>query len=123
MAGQPQSDADSSFRLSYGRKWKAYALRRNLALSLLYGCIPVCCVLYVVLGVWLHQPLLSTALGLAWLVALLAALWWAGDFRCPRCKRRFAALGRGDKWLDLSWGLFDKTCSNCTLARFEVPAR
>jgi hypothetical protein len=53
-----------------------------------------------------------------WLVAALAAVWWAGQFRCPKCCRRYAALGHRRR-INLSRGLFDKVCSNCKLTKFE----
>jgi len=105
----------------YHRKWKAFGLRRTLALALLYGWLPLCGVLFLFSRYWIHQPIVSIALMLVWLCGLVAAVWWAGDFRCPRCSRRYAALGHGGRGIHLTRGLFDRICSNCRLTKFEHP--
>ena len=55
-----------------------------------------------------------------WLAAAIAAVWWAGEFRCPRCRRRYAALGHRKGDTNLTRGLFDKVCANCKLQKFEI---
>ena len=54
-----------------------------------------------------------------WLAAAIAAVWWAGEFRCPRCRRRYGALGHKKGDINLTRGIFDKICSNCKLRKFE----
>jgi hypothetical protein len=105
----------------YARDWRKYAIRRNTALSLLYGWIPICIALFLLSRYWLHQPELFLFLMVLWLIAAFAAVWWSGEFRCPRCRRRFGALGHG-RSVNLTRGLFDKICSNCKIAKFEHPA-
>jgi len=103
----------------YGEKWQAFAFRHHLALFLLYGCIPACLALFVLSEFWLHQPELMACLMAVWLILMFASIWWAGEFRCPRCSRRYAALG-GGRSISLTRGLFDKICPNCRLAKFET---
>lgn len=104
---------------SYHAQWRAFAVRRSLALSLLYTWFPVSVVFFEVSRRGLHQPLLFGGLISLWLVLALAAVWWAGEFRCPRCQRRYAALGHRSGDMNLTRGLFDKVCSNCKLSKFE----
>jgi hypothetical protein len=55
-----------------------------------------------------------------WLAAALTAIWWAGEFRCPRCRRRYAALGNARGDTNLTRGIFSKVCTNCKLSKFEI---
>jgi hypothetical protein len=56
---------------------------------------------------------------MVWLMAACLAIWWAGEFRCPRCRRRYGALG-SKTGIGVIWrGLFDKICHNCKLRKFE----
>jgi hypothetical protein len=103
---------------NFAASWREYAMRRNLALFLLVGWLPFCGGLFLLSRYWLHQPELFLALMVVWLLAAFAAAWWAGEFRCPRCRRRFAALGRG-RSTNITRGLFDKICWNYKLAKFE----
>ncbi len=103
---------------SYLAAWRAFALRHFLALFLFYGLIPACVAFFLLSRYWIHQPGLSIVAMVLWFFAMLAAIWRAGEFRCPRCRRRYAALGR-DRSVSLTRGLFDKICSNCNLAKFE----
>jgi Flp pilus assembly protein TadB len=103
----------------YGDKWRAFALRHHLALFLLYGWLPACAAFFLVSRYWLHQPEIMAVLMAIWLVLLFATVWWAGQFRCPRCRRRYAALGSG-RSVSFTRGLFDKICPNCHLAKFET---
>ncbi len=93
-------------------------MRHHLALFLLYSWVPVCIGLFLLSRYWIHQPEACLIIMAAWVPAALAATWWAGQFRCPRCRRRYAALGRG-RGVSFTRGLFDKICSNCKLAKFE----
>ena len=103
----------------YRAQWRAFAFRRGLALSLLYSWIPASIAFFLVSRRRLHQPLLFGSLIWLWLFAALAAVWWAGEFRCPRCQRRYAALGHRKGELSFMRGLFDKVCANCKLTKFE----
>ena len=103
---------------AYARQWRRYALRRYLAMFLLLGWIPACVSLFLLSRNLIHQPVFSIAMMVLWLAAAAAAVWWAGEFRCPRCWRRYAALGTG-RHTKLTRGLFDKVCSNCKLTKFE----
>lgn len=103
----------------YSKEWKAYAGRRNLGLFFLYGAIPFSVAAYLVSQLWLNEVLIGMALILVWWAVMCVAIWWAGEFRCPRCYRRFGALG-SNKGLSTFWrGLFDKVCANCKLRRWE----
>ncbi len=99
---------------SYASQWRSYRLRRALALFFLYGLVP-----FGVAAVLLPSPALMAGLAvLLWLAAAGAAIWWAGQFRCPRCWRRFGALGSRKKLEMWSGGLFDEICHNCKLRKF-----
>jgi hypothetical protein len=103
---------------TYAVKWRKFAVRRNTALFLLYGWVPVCVGLFLLSRYWIHQPIASLILMGLWLLLAVAAVWWAGEFRCPRCSRRFAAQGRG-RHVNWTRGFFEKICANCKLKKFE----
>ncbi len=117
----PVSEVEGSAELgeSYVAQWRRFGLRRNLALFLLLGWVPECVGLFLLSRDSIHQPEICLGLMAAWLAAALGAVFWAGEFRCPRCRRRYAALGQGRhvKW---TRGLFDTICSNCKLTKFET---
>ncbi len=117
---QTQEAVNSAPEIDYHREWKAFALRRNLAFFLLYGWVPVCIGLFWLSRLWIHQPVASLIVMAVWLGCALAAIWWAGEFRCPRCRRRYGSLGHRKGDTNLTRGLFDKVCSNCKLRKFEV---
>jgi len=102
---------------TFHKRWEEYAKRYHRAIFLLYGWVPVCIGLYLASRFGLHQPLLALLLMMIWLVAALTAVWWAGQFRCPRCSRRYGALGHKRR-MNVTRGLFDDVCSNCKLAKF-----
>ena len=104
---------------SYHAQWRAFSIRRGLALFLLYTWLPASAAFFEISRRGLHQPLLFGGLILLWLGLALAAVWWAGEFRCPRCQRRYAALGHCKGDTNFTRGLFDKVCSNCKLTKFE----
>lgn len=103
---------------SYPGKWRAFRMRRGLALTLLYGFVPACVGLFFMSRIWLHQPFLSVLGMMVWACAAGAAIWWTGEFRCPRCRRRYGALGHR-RGANFTYGLFDSVCSNCKLRKFE----
>lgn len=103
----------------YRAEWRTYALRRYTALFFLFTWPPVAVVLFEVSTNGLHQPILCGMLILLWLGLALTAVWWAGEFRCPRCRRRYGALGSKKGNFNITRGLFDRVCANCKLAKFE----
>jgi hypothetical protein len=105
--------------VAYHIRWRAFALRRGLALVLLCSSIPVCIALYLLAESGVLPPEFACILAMIWLAFAIGAVWWTGQFRCPRCSRRYGALGQG-KSVSLTWGLFDKICGNCQLAKFET---
>jgi len=106
--------------VDYHERWRAFAIRRNLALFLLYGWVPACFGLFELSRQWIHRPV-ECLIGMAiWFVSALAAIWWAGEFRCPRCRRRYGALGHRKGSTNLTRGIFDQECSNCKLTKFEI---
>jgi hypothetical protein len=104
---------------NYHAEWKSFRLRRNLALFLLYGWVPVCVGLFGLSRYYLHWPVACLAAMAFWLACALPAVWWAGEFRCPRCRRRYASLGQRKGATNLTRGLFDEACANCKLTKFE----
>ncbi|ADW67109.1 hypothetical protein AciX9_0018 [Granulicella tundricola MP5ACTX9] len=94
-------------------------MRRNLALILLFGWVPVALGVFLLSEFWLQQPFLTLGVIIGWFVAACGMIWWAGEFRCPRCRRRYGAVG-SRKGVNLIWrGLFDSICNNCKLRKFE----
>jgi hypothetical protein len=112
LHGGDEPDASS---VNYHAAWKAFAFRRNLALLLVAAWIPLSVALFELT----EYPIASLVVVGVWLASALAAVWWAGEFRCPRCRRRYAALGYR-KGSNLTRGIFDRVCSNCKLRKFEI---
>ena len=110
---------EASPAVNYHAEWKAFARRRNLALFLLYGWVPICAGLIWLSRNYLHAPVASVTVVGLWLACALGAVWWAGEYRCPRCRRRYAALGHRKGNSNLTRGMFDKVCANCKLRKFE----
>ena len=110
---------DDAPEVDYHAQWKAFALRRNLALFLLSLWVPVSVALFWVSRLGWHQPLIAVAVMVIWLIAAVAAVYWAGEFRCPRCRRRYGALGHRKGDVNMTRGIFDTVCSNCKLRKFE----
>ena len=115
-----QSSQDHS-RSDFDQQWRSYAARRKLAATLLYPWPMACAALFLFGQYYLHQLILLIMFLAVWFTAAVAAVWWAGQFRCPRCYRRFGALGN-KKSINLTRGFFDSVCSNCKLAKFERAA-
>ena len=102
----------------YSREWRVYARRQRLAMILLIGWGPAAIVLFAP-SRWLHISVIAFVLMGLWGALAYAAVWWAGEFRCPRCFRRAGALGQHKGPRLLLRGLFDTECSNCKLRRWE----
>jgi len=103
----------------YRAAWRALAWRRGVAIFLLCGLLPACVALYVLAESEVLLPEVAALLAIVWVALAIAAVWWAGEFRCPRCSRRYAALGGGSS-ASVTRGLFEKICDNCKLAKFET---
>jgi hypothetical protein len=114
-----EAAGSASPEVDFHREWKAFAFRRNLAIFLLSGWIPVCVGLFWWSRLRIHRPVESLIVMAVWLVSAAAAVWWAGEFRCPRCRRRYGSLGHRKSGANLTRGIFDKVCSNCKLRKFE----
>ena len=112
--GTPEED-----RRYYHHQWQLYRLRRNLAFFFIATWPAACIVLFRVSREWLHLPITALAIMLAWLGTAIGLVFWAQEFRCPRCRRRFAALGSRRGGLTVLRGLFDPICGNCKLRKFE----
>jgi hypothetical protein len=115
---EPGLDAPGS--VDYHSEWKAFALRRYVALFLLYTWVPVCFGLFWLSRYYIHQPVACLTVMAVWLGCALSAVWWAGEFRCPRCRRRYGALGHRKGDTNITRGLWDKVCANCKLTKFEI---
>ncbi len=103
---------------SYASQWASYRHRRNVAFVLLFGFVPCWILCFTLLSEVFHFPELAILLAVAWTAGTGASLWWTGQSRCPRCWRRFGALGSKGQLDRLSFGLFDETCNNCKLRKF-----
>ena len=101
----------------YKAQWHAYARRRYAALFLLFTWPAACFGLFWLSRMWLHLPLVAIAVMMLWLAGALWLVWWSGEFRCPRCRRRFGALGRRST---ITRGIFDPLCNNCKLRKGEI---
>ena len=69
--------------VDYHGAWKAFAVRRNTALFLLYTWLPVSYGLFYYSRHYIHRPFASMAIISVWLVAALSAVWWAGGVPLP----------------------------------------
>jgi hypothetical protein len=94
-----------------------------LALGAWLAWPPVCFGLFAVSRYWLHLPALSLLLMVAWLGLAVGLTGWQGDFRCPRCNRRYGALGSRSGRINWTRGIFDTVCANCKLRKFERVGR
>ncbi len=103
----------------YHAQWRAYAWRSGSAFFFLYTWIPVSIGLFLLSRLAIHQPIACLCMMLLWLAIAVGLVYWAGEFRCPRCRRRYAALGHRKGDMNLTRGIFDKICSNCKLSKFE----
>jgi hypothetical protein len=119
---QPGWEVEEGPAKDYHAAWKAYALRKNLALALLYSWPLISFGIFYLSRHYLHHPLASMAAISLWFAAALAAVYWQGEFRCPRCLRRYGALGHRKGDTNMTRGLFDKECANCKLRKFEIVA-
>ena len=118
-SANPETVAHDELETDYRRQWRAFAFRWYTGLVLLVGWLPVSLGLFTYSrGGW-HHPATSLVIILVWLAAALAAVWWAGEFRCPRCRRRYGALGVKSGDTNYTRGFFDKVCANCKLRKFE----
>jgi hypothetical protein len=105
--------------IDYTAAWRAFALRRNFALFFLYTWVPVAVGLFFLSRMRLHMPITFTIIILLWLCTAIGGVYWAGEFRCPRCRRRYGALGHRKGDVNITRGIFDKVCANCKLTKFE----
>ena len=105
--------------VDYHAQWRAFAIRRTTALFFLFTWVPFSIAMFEISRHGWHRPILSLILILSWLAIALGAVWWAGEFRCPRCRRRYGALGHKKGDVNLTRGLFDTVCANCKLRKFE----
>ena len=103
----------------YHSQWQAYGLRHGFALFFMFTFIPVSIGLFLLSRHIIHQPVLCLIVMLVWLASTLGLVYWAGEFRCPRCRRRYGALGHRKGDVNLTRGIFDRICSNCKLRKFE----
>ena len=103
----------------YHARWRAYRFRWWLAALLAVGWLPVAFGLFFESRHYWHTPFLSLTGIFLWLLAAVLAVWWQGEFRCPRCRRRYGALGNRKGDTNYSRGFFDSICANCKLRKFE----
>ena len=119
IAWQQDEGAHVESDAYYRAQWRAYAIRRGLALFFLFSWAPLAVGLFLLSRLWLHEPVLSLVVMILWLTAGCGMAYAAGEFRCPRCRRRYGALGHRKGDVNMTRGLFDNTCSNCKLRKFE----
>ena len=118
MATTFQGREQTPESIAYAAAWRTYAQRRHAALFLLMTWLPLCLGIFVLSGFAARSPGWSMSLAAVWLALALGAVWWAGEFRCPRCQRRYGALGDA-RTSNILRGLFDRTCPNCKLTKFD----
>ena len=105
--------------INYARQWRVIATRWYTALFLLITWPPLCVGLFLYSRATLHMPLTCLSIMGLWLAGALSAVWWAGESRCPRCRRRYAALGHKPGDTNYTRGFFATVCSNCKLRKYE----
>ena len=119
IAWEPDDGAHAGTDAYYRSQWRAYGFRRAVALFFVYTWVPVTVGLLLVSRLSVHQPALAGSVILVWLGAAVGLVYWSGEFRCPRCRRRYGALGHRKGDVNLTRGIFDKVCANCKLRKFE----
>ena len=119
IAWQPQDGDHDHTDAYYRSQWRSYAFRRGVALFFVYTWLPVCVGLFLWSRHYIHQPALSVLGMIVWLAAAVGLVYWSGEFRCPRCRRRYGALGHRKGDVNLTRGIFDTICANCKLRKFE----
>ncbi len=105
--------------VDYHRLWRAYRLRWWSAFLLVVSWTPVAGWLFYSSRHSWHQPLMCLTVIILWFVAAVASVWWQGEFRCPRCRRRYGALGTRKGRTNYTRGFYDRICANCKLRKFE----
>ncbi len=99
--------------VDYSKEWKAYQLRRNLAIIGFLGYLPV----FMLFGlIFRHISWGMYAVGvfaLAWFLGTFIVAISVQVFRCPRCGESFSATW----WYNLS--LFARKCVHCGLPKFR----
>ncbi len=119
VAWEPNQNTHAEPDAYYHRQWQAYSHRRTLALFFLYTWVPITVGLFWLSRLIIHQPEWSLLVIFLWLTAAVSLVWWTGEFRCPRCRRRYGALGHRKGDINVTRGIFDKICSNCKLRKYE----
>ncbi len=119
VAWEPNQNTHAEPDAYYHRQWQAYSHRRTLALFFLYTSVPITVGLFWLSRLIIHQPEWSLLVIFLWLAAAVSLVWWTGEFRCPRCRRRYGALGHRKGDINVTRGIFDKICSNCKLRKYE----
>jgi hypothetical protein len=119
IAWQQEAEQNLEPEGNYHARWQAFTLRRTIALFFVYTWVPLCVGLFWLSRHLIHMPVASLLVMAAWLGLAVTTVWWAGEFRCPRCSRRYAALGHRSGDANLTRGIFDRVCANCKLRKFE----
>ena len=101
----------------YSAALRSHRFRRIVTLCVVYSFLPVCALLYFTVDnhIYLFLGVLP-AMGL-WGFLAYSSIWWTGQFRCPRCKRRFGSLGSRGSFVKWTHGLFEDVCPNCKLPK------
>jgi hypothetical protein len=104
-------------RHQYREARRRYLLRRRITLTLIYGFAPFCAGVYLLAPSFRWLVLVSIPLAGLWACVAWWAIWWSGQFRCPKCRRRYGSLASRAFLVRWSHGLFEEVCPNCRLAK------
>ena len=96
---------------------RTYFIRRRITFALIIGFAPFAALAYVLAPNFRWVVLASVPVVGLWGCFAWWAIWWTGQFRCPRCRRRYGSLASRAFLVKWSRGLFEDVCPNCRLAK------
>jgi hypothetical protein len=96
--------------IPYEQQWREYRRLQRLALGLWLGWIPFGAVVFALTSSF-RPEILTVGLLSAWMAVFVIAGMREGNFRCPRCGRKFFSK----KWYHNGWA---SRCLHCQLPKW-----
>jgi len=105
----------------YASERAKHRIRRVIAINMFCGFPLFCVAAYCIAPTRFDLFVIAIPLAAGWFGLAWAAVWWVGQFRCPRCRRRYGSLGSRGVWVNWTRGLFEDICPNCRLLKAADP--